>query len=82
LNPIGPATPNILPVPEATIWQVCTTYVVSTVEIWVRLGDENVSPIVLLSIKNNKEKLMCKEKSNIFLLKHNSVYKSDNDIKE
>lgn len=41
LNPIGPATPNTLPVPEATIWQVYTTHVVSTVEIWVRLGDEN-----------------------------------------
>ncbi|XP_018370811.1 PREDICTED: tudor domain-containing protein 7 [Trachymyrmex cornetzi] len=41
LNPIGPATPSILPVPEAHIWQVCVTYVVNTVEIWVRLGDDN-----------------------------------------
>jgi len=43
LCPIGPAAPDILPVPETTIWQVYTTYVVNTVEIWVRLGDENVS---------------------------------------
>lgn len=43
LCPIGPAAPDILPVPETTIWQIYTTYVVNTVEIWVRLGDENVS---------------------------------------
>lgn len=43
LNPIGPTTPNTLPVPESPIWQVYTTHIVSTVEIWVRLGDENVS---------------------------------------
>lgn len=41
LSPIGPAAPDILSVPETTTWQVYTTYVVSTVEIWVRLGDEN-----------------------------------------
>ncbi|KYM99296.1 PREDICTED: tudor domain-containing protein 7 isoform X2 [Cyphomyrmex costatus] len=41
LNPIGPATPTVLPVPEALIWQVYVTYVVNTVEIWVRLGDDN-----------------------------------------
>ncbi|XP_018318285.1 tudor domain-containing protein 7 isoform X2 [Mycetomoellerius zeteki] len=41
LNPIGPATPSILPVPEAHIWQVYVTYVVNTAEIWVRLGDDN-----------------------------------------
>ncbi|KAL0103402.1 hypothetical protein PUN28_017578 [Cardiocondyla obscurior] len=41
LSPIGPAVPDTLPVPTATIWQVFATYVVSTVEIWVRLGDVN-----------------------------------------
>ncbi|XP_071572100.1 tudor domain-containing protein 7 [Temnothorax nylanderi] len=41
LSPIGPAAPDVLPVPETTIWQVCTTHVVNTVEIWVRLGDQN-----------------------------------------
>ncbi|XP_011630819.1 tudor domain-containing protein 7 [Pogonomyrmex barbatus] len=41
LNPIGPAVPDVQPVPEANIWQVITTYVESTVEIWIRLSDQN-----------------------------------------
>ncbi|XP_036140516.1 tudor domain-containing protein 7 isoform X2 [Monomorium pharaonis] len=41
LSPIGSATPDILPVPDAAIWLVCATCVVNTVEIWVRLYDQN-----------------------------------------
>jgi len=41
LSPIGPAAPDKLEVPETTIWNVYTTCVISTVEVWVRLIDDD-----------------------------------------
>ncbi|EZA47760.1 tudor domain-containing protein 7A [Ooceraea biroi] len=41
LSPIGPAAPDKLEVPGTTIWNVYTTCVTSTVEIWVRLIDDD-----------------------------------------
>ncbi|XP_011268042.1 tudor domain-containing protein 7 [Camponotus floridanus] len=41
LNPIGPAAPGKLIVPKMTTWQVYITCIISTVEIWVRLGENN-----------------------------------------
>lgn len=41
LSPIGPAAPGKLTVPKMTTWQVYATCVISTVEIWVRLCENN-----------------------------------------
>ncbi|KAL6449346.1 hypothetical protein ACFW04_000747 [Cataglyphis niger] len=41
LSPIGPTTPGKFTVPKMPIWQVYTTCVISTVEIWVRLCEHN-----------------------------------------
>ncbi|XP_070158766.1 tudor domain-containing protein 7 [Polyergus mexicanus] len=41
LSPIGPAAPGKLTVPKMTTWQVYVTCVISTVEIWVRLCENN-----------------------------------------
>ncbi|XP_039306153.1 tudor domain-containing protein 7 isoform X3 [Solenopsis invicta] len=41
LSPIGSVAPDILPIPDAAIWLVCATCVINTVEIWVRLYDQN-----------------------------------------
>ncbi|XP_032664575.1 tudor domain-containing protein 7-like [Odontomachus brunneus] len=41
LNPIGPAAPDKLKIPEATLWNVYPTCVISTIEVWVRLVDDD-----------------------------------------
>ncbi|XP_025155538.1 tudor domain-containing protein 7 isoform X2 [Harpegnathos saltator] len=41
LSPIGPVAPEKLKIPEATLWNVYTTCVISTVEVWVRLVDDD-----------------------------------------
>lgn len=41
LNPIGPVAPDKLKIPEATLWNVYPTYITSTVEVWVRIVDDD-----------------------------------------
>ncbi|XP_014473418.1 PREDICTED: tudor domain-containing protein 7 isoform X2 [Dinoponera quadriceps] len=41
LSPIGPVAPDKLKIPEATLWNVYPTCVISTVEVWVRLVDDD-----------------------------------------
>ncbi|KAH0955716.1 hypothetical protein HN011_002636 [Eciton burchellii] len=41
LSPIGPAAPDKLEVPVTTIWNVYTTCVISTTEVWIRLIDDD-----------------------------------------
>ncbi|XP_072742893.1 tudor domain-containing protein 7 [Anoplolepis gracilipes] len=41
LNPIGPAAPGKLTIPKMNIWQVYVTCVISSVELWVRLVENN-----------------------------------------
>lgn len=49
LNPIGPVAPDKLKIPEATLWNVYPTCIISTIEVWVRLVDDdyNVSGLYL-----------------------------------
>lgn len=54
LNPIGPAAPDKLTVPKITTWQVYITCVISTVEIWVRLGGENIDTFAQMTKEMTK----------------------------
>ncbi|CAK9801891.1 Tudor domain-containing protein 7 [Anthophora quadrimaculata] len=43
LNPIGPAAPGQLQLPEENYWMVSVTCVISTIEIWVRIVEDAYS---------------------------------------
>lgn len=43
LSPIGPPIPDKLKTPEGSFWNVDITLVISTVEVWVQIINDDVS---------------------------------------